>query len=409
MTRQTFHAHFIPSRHGADVASGRRIGRATRLLTRGDPEPGPERWLGLGRALLEGDPLMDDVVDWMRRNGMRRGHAHFRRALEQGIERRDDAPEPFAALFRRVEARPGWVDDTLLEQGARVSQRTALTGLRVLRDAALMGGYQASAINRTLVLTGTLTRGPGRRLAETTSWWLDCTGVGGMARYRDGFRNTLRVRLMHALIRRRVREMPEWDTARWGLPVNQTDMAATQLGFSVVFLLGCRAMGIPLTRTDGRAVMHLWRYIGWLMGVDPRWLPETENRGRTLLYQILLSQAPADASSRQLGRALRDEPLQRHYPNLAWLRGRFNRARHLSIARLFLDRQGMRDLGLPAHVIPWYPALAAPANFARHVAGQMLPDGGTRLARAGRRAQLAYLRTLFGDARPGIHEPDESG
>jgi len=64
----------------------------------------------------------------------------------------------------------------------------------------------------------------------------------------------------------------------------------------------------------------------------------------------------------------------------------------------------MRDLGLPAHVLPWYPALAAPVNLARHAGWRASPGGRFRLARAGRRAQLDYLRTLFGNTRPGVHE-----
>lgn len=125
-----------------------------------------------------------------------------------------------------------------------------------------------------------------------------------MARLSDGFRNTLHVRLIHGLIRHHVRRIPEWDIRQNGVPVNQTDMAATQLGFGAVFQLGCRVMGIPLTARGGHAVMHLWRYIGWLMGLDARWLPETEQSGRALFYQILVSQAPPDESSRQLGHAL---------------------------------------------------------------------------------------------------------
>jgi len=371
MTQQPPGHRPIPTRHGADIATGRRLGRQVRWLTRGDPEPSPERWRALGEALLHGDPLMDAVVTWMLDIGVGEGRSIFQRALDEGIQRVPEAPDC----------------------------------LRVLRDAALMGGYQAAAINKTLVLTGSLSRGPQRRLAETTKWWLDCTTIGGMHRFAEGFKSTMHVRLIHGLIRHRVQRMPEWDITEWGLPVNQTDMAATQLGFSVVFLLGSRALGVPLTAGEGRAVMHLWRYVGWLMGVDERWLPETESEGRTLLYQILLSQAPPDESSRQLGFALMNEPFERHYPNLAWLRGHFERARHLSIARLFLDRQSMRDLGLPDRVLPWYPALAAPANLFHQGTRRLLPGGRHRLARQGRKAQVDYLTVLFGDAAPAIHQP----
>lgn len=396
----------IPSRHGTDTARTRRIARPIRWTVRGDPEPTPEEWRALGEALLQGDPPMDRLLDWMQDYGMRPARALFQAAVERGIDELPDAPGPLREFFEQVERRPDWVDDALLRRGAEASHRTGLTGLRTLRDLALMTGYQASAINKTLIATGTLSRGPQRRLAETTKWWLDCTAAGGMHRFADGWRNTLHVRLIHGLIRRQVRRQPDWRIEAWGLPVNQTDMAATQLGFSVIFLLGARALGVPLSRADGKAVMHLWRYIGWLMGVDGHWLPESEQQGRRLLYHILLSQAPPDESSRLLGRALMDEPLQRHYPRFGRLRGHYERARHVSITRLFVDNQGMRDLGLPVWVPPWYPAIGIPLNLVRHAGARLLPGGARRMARAGRTAQVDYLRILFGDATPRIHEPE---
>jgi len=404
MSHQSTEYASIPSRHGADLVAGRRIGGMLRWMTRGNPEPSRQRWQALGQALNRGDPAMDRLLAWMQDYGMRESRRLFQQALDHGIDSLPDAPAPLRAFFEEVETLPDWVDTDLLERGAEASHLTGLTGMRVLRDAALMAGYQASAINKTLVLTGSLSRGPQRRLAETTRWWIDCTGSAGMTRFGAGFKSTLHVRLVHALIRQRVERMPEWDADTWGLPVNQTDMAATQLGFSVIFLLGSRALGVPLTPGDGRALMHLWRYIGWLMGVDECWLPETENEGRTLLYQILLSQAPPDESSRELGRALMDEPLQRPYRNLGWLRGRYERARHLSIARFFLDRQGMRDLGLPVRTVPWYPAIAAPLNLARHGGSRAVPGGRKRLMSNGRATQEGYLRTLFGETEiPGSY------
>ena len=399
----------IPSRHGSDMTRSRQIARSIRRTVRGDPEPTPARWRALGQALMHGDPLMDDVVAWLyddtTPSARREKRALLQTAIARGMDTVPGAPPALQALCDHVRERPAWVDDDLLEHGARVCHRTGQPGLHVLRDVALMLGYQAAGINQTLIATGSLERGAQRRLAETTAWWIDCTSASGMARSGAGFKNTLQVRLIHALIRRNVQNKPNWRTDIWGIPVNQADMLATQLGFSVIFLLGTRVLGVPLSKADGRAVMHLWRYIGWLMGVAECWLPKDEQDGRRLLYHVLLSQAPPDASSAQLGKALMNEPLDRPYPDFAWLRGQYIRARHVSITRLFVDRQGMRDLGLPDWVLPWYPAMRAPATLAYHAGARFLPGGRKRAERAGRQAQIAQLQALFGDRVPAIHRP----
>lgn len=353
---------------------------------------------------MRGDPAADRLVDWMQRVGMQVGMPQFERALAVGIEAMAAPPQELREFFDTVEATPAWVDSDLLLQGAEACHISGLSGMRVLRNAALMAGYQASAINRTLVLTGALAKGAQRRLAETTKWWIDVTREGGLGRFEAGFQTTIRVRVIHAMLRKRVQKMPEWDEHALGIPINQGDMQATYLGFSVIFLLGQRVMGVKITPGEAHAVMHLWRYIGWLMGVDEDLLCESEMQGRVALYQNLLAQAPADESSRALGRALMDEPLRRHYPFLPRLSGHIEKAKQLSICRLFLDREGMRDLGLPTHVLPWYPMLSVPLQAAYHRLHRAFPGGRQRLIRQGHQAQLAYLKVMFGHSAHDITE-----
>lgn len=398
----SLHSVRIPGRHGVDLTRSRRTAAPIRLWVRGRAEPTDEEWRAIGESLQIGDEPMDRLIAWMMESGMARTRPLFERAVNQGIEAVPDAPEPLRAFFTQVEIPPDWFDAALADEGARACGLSGLTGMRVLRDLGLLAGYQASAINRTLVLTGALEKGPQRRLAETTKWWIDCTRPGGMQRGAAGYRGTLQVRLIHGLVRRHVAALESWDADYYGLPVNQGDMHATYLAFSSIFLIGQRLLGVPLSRRDAAAVMHLWRYIAWLMGVAPRWLHADEHAARRALYQNLLSQAPADDNSRTLGMALIDEPLQRHYRNLPWLRGRLNRAIHLSIASTFIDRAGREALGLPRGSLPWYPLLTAPTRFAWHCLARCLPGGRDWLIRRGLREQEAYLRTVFGDATPQL-------
>ena len=97
-----------------------------------------------------------------------------------------------------------------------------------------------------------------------------------------------------------------------------------------------------------------------------------------------------------------DEPLQRHYPSMQWLRSHWDRQVHLSIIRFFVGRKGMRALGLPVWTFGWYPLVFAPVNFAVQSVIRCLPEGKDWLARRGRRAQKEMLDILFGEAPADI-------
>ena len=391
---------FIPRRHGIDLASGRRTARMVRLVIRGNPDPSPERWRELGEGLMQGDPPADRLLEWMHAHGMREAMALFKRASAEGIAALPDAPAPLRAFFEHCERAPAWLRPDLVEEGQRLFQRMGRTADFALRDVALMGGYQASAFNKTLILTGALNGGNARRVAETMQWVGDCTLVGGMKRGAPGWLSTLHVRLMHAMVRRRISRMPDWNLAELGLPINQTDMAATYFGFSVVLLLIVRFMGVPVTRAEGRAEMHMWKYICWLMGVDKRWLTDSENEGRTLLYQMLLAQTPPDETSRQLGRALMNDCLREPWPTR--LRVRFEHQRHLSVTALYVGPRGMRALGLPRFVLPWYPLISAPFTMLWHLAHRVTPAGRERARRIGRAVQEHLTRMRFGSVQSGV-------
>ncbi|WP_309045026.1 oxygenase MpaB family protein [Marinobacter sediminicola] len=394
----------VPSRHGTDRAEAERIAKPLLWLIRDRKAavPDEQQWQRMGEALMVGDPVADDLAKWVRGEGGGKAFSQFKKILDSGnFDQKDMAP-PLRAFFDAIKQPPAWVDWERLERGARASAISGQTGMRVLRDLGLMAGYQARGINQTLIMTGALERGATRRVAETTKWWLDCITPGGLNRDAEGFKTTLRVRLIHAMVRQQLLDSPDWDTSEWGLPVNQLDMQATYLAFSVSFLFGQKLMGTLISRQDSEDIMHLWRYIGWLMGVDESLLCESEQEGRIALYQNVISQATADENSRKLGRALMDEPLGRRYPNFGKIRGRWERQVHLSMTRLFVGGKGMEALGLPKLTLPWYPAVFAPLNAAWTTGHRILPGGRNRLMRRGRKAQRNQLQTLFGEDHPEI-------
>lgn len=387
-----------PSRHGADPDGARAMTRRLRTVLMGSVgEPDGAAWAEMGDALMRGDPLADDVADWMLAQGGARVWPQVMRWLQAGPEGagQQQAPQAVLQLLEATAQWPAWADAAEVARGALALHSSGLHGMMVLRDAGLMAGYQASAINQTLLRTGALHEGAPKRVALTTTWWMAVTEPGGMRPGAAGHLQTLHVRIMHALVRQRLRRDPTWDAAALGLPVNQLDMQVTYLAFSVIQLLSLTTTGMWMPAADREAVMHLWRLVGWTMGVEEALLCRSEAEGQQALVHNLLSQAPADEGSRLLARALCDEPLHRHYPNLATLRGRFNRQRHLSLVSWFAGQAGLKALGLP-RALPWYPLLCMLPFGARALARVTVPGARAWLAQRGRQRQHDYLAILTG-------------
>ena len=391
----------VPTRH---PAGPRPVPGMIKLLAvgLGIGRPNPGQWRRLGERLTVGDEPMDRLLDWMMATGLSQTRPLFDRALAGGIASLPDAPQELRDFFSTVETMPPWVDAELLRRGQRAMRRGGADGMYIARDVSLLGGYQFSGFNKTLLRTGALEKGSNKRFAETMQWAMDVIAEDGLGPLGVGYRSTIRVRLIHAFVRRHVGAMPDWRTDEWGVPVNQTDMAATLIGALIAPPAASLGMGILTAPEDLDAVAHLTRYVGWLIGVEDEWLPHSFRDGIRVLYHTLTALSAPDESTRQLAAPMADDPLAWHFDSLPALRRQLARAQHLSVTSAFLGPRAMRMLGLPAYVPPWYPLLKLPVNVLRSAVDLTLPGGMDRAARRGQREQAALLRTMVGESEVGV-------
>jgi len=390
----------IPARHPATPLAVPAVVRMFAQLM-GLREPTPEQWRRLGERLTVGDESMDGLVEWMSSAGMQQVRILFDRAASEGIDNVPEAPEPLREFFIGVESAPDWVDWDKVRKGQRALRRGGADGMYIARDVSLLGGYQFSGFNKTLLRTGALEKGSNQRFAETMQWAMDVIADGGLVPCGIGYRSTLRVRLIHAFVRRHVAAMPDWRSDEWGLPVNQTDMAATLVGALIAPPAGAMGMGIVPAPGDLDAIAHLTRYVGWLIGVQDEWLPHNFRDGIRVLFHTATALSIPDDSTQQLSVPMAEDPLSWHYRGARGLRRRLAWAEHLSVTSGFLGPRAMRTLGL-SYVLPWYPLLRIPVNVGRSVAAIALPGGRDRAATRGQREQKALLRTIIGDGEAKI-------
>lgn len=358
----------------------------------------------LGHGLWQGDPPMDQLVDWLFAAQPAQRKQQFEQVLHQGIDSVQPCPDALRDFFEQIEQPPAWVDLKKLDKAVEFIAASGIHANYILRDMALMGGYLLSGLNQSLVLTGALNKSAAQRLAETSKWWIDCTSKDGLARQNAGFKLTIQVRLIHALVRRNLKKRPEWQANLWGLPINQIDLAATNLAFCSLFLIGLRAIGIFPTRQEAQAVMHFWKYLGWLMGINERWLVDTELDGGILLYQLVQTQPAADWTSQALGQALSKEPFEKHHKYFTNWQQQLDYYKHLSISRYFLGAKNMQLLGLPKTILPWFPLLITPKNLLTFRLQRHIPWLRQQQVKRGRQAQLNY-QAQFGKKGQQVIKP----
>ncbi len=120
----------------------------------------------------------------------------------------------------------------------------------------------------------------------------------------DGWQSAVRVRLLHANVRRRVLKMAErrkassspggqaiYDVEKNGMPINQEDLLGTLCAFSSAPLAMLQKIGITPTAQEREDYIALWRHVGFYMGIEPallrRAFKDAHTADRTLWCTIL--------------------------------------------------------------------------------------------------------------------------
>jgi hypothetical protein len=383
----------IPSRHREAESRGARLGAPLRRFGGVSAEVDERLIDRLGAALLERDEPAAALAQAIRMRAVTQPQL---RAALRGES--DDAPPALREFMTLVNEVPDWVDWDKVDRGARLLRRMGPNAHDVLEQLSLVGGYRFGGPTDLLVATGGLTGSrTRRRIAETQHWTIALGDPGSLRPGAEAWRLTVHVRMMHALVNESYE--PKWDVDRWGLPINQFDQAGTLGLFSGTLLVTCRLLGMPISKRDGHAFMHLWKYVGWLMGVDPDFLTDDEAEGNRLNYHILLAAPALSEAGPQLARAIYKAIGTRRFDGwpdqLRGARGRFEQERFLSMLTGFIGPSGMRDLKLPMRP-PWALAYVIPLNVVRYrIVDEVLGRGKRRRERWGHEFSQRLVADYF--------------
>lgn len=300
-------------------------------------------------AMWDGDPLADAFVADAAALGSGWAMRMVRTACREGVQAVAEAPDSLVALFAHLEDVPEWVDLDAIDRACRYVGRYTRQGGIVLGAASLVSGYANSAASRPLELTGRYVESAGVRTIEVGSWLVQASAQGGLLRHAKGFELTVRVRMIHALVRRALRDDPRWDEPAWGVPICQSFLAYTLVEFCLIPLRGMAAIGAPFLPHEVEGYYARWRYIGHLLGIEPALLPANQSEQEAMEAIYLLTRPEVDDYCRDLVASINADFLVPEIEQLLPHRRLHAAAPHVvhALERVFLGDQIADELAIP--------------------------------------------------------------
>jgi ER-bound oxygenase mpaB/B'/Rubber oxygenase, catalytic domain len=374
---------------------GQRKRRGIKLFHGAGTLPSHDRVLDFAHGYYDADPVAEAFVQDAYINGNpSHGRAMLDQALAQGIDSMADAPASMLRLFEEFEKDPPWVDHDLVDRGAFLFRRCGPAVFSFLGVSTLLA-YTENPIVQPLSMTGKYAGDAAlNRFMETARFWIDVSDPGGTRPGAPGRATAMRVRVMHVFLRHRINRHPHWNLAAWGKPINQAEATITLLSGGYGVGLGMHKLGYRSTTADTAAMMHFWRYVGHLMGVQPRWYPaDLREAGQLMTLYFAKRAFGAGEDGRELiesyPRAFTPKP---RTGRRKVIRDQFNYRIQLGYTRYFLPGRFYRAYDMPN---PWPWAVLPPLQIPINLAIDLLAHRSTRIARLQDRFARGRRNTWF--------------
>ena len=291
-----------------------------------------------------GDEVVKDVYFTKKFHEASREIEHY---IRNGVSENDDVPESVKKLFSQTQKVPDWLDYKLLKSGAELCMRSNLDSLISLRDYCLIGGYDYAYLNKPLIVTEALKKGAVKRLSETLDFWVNATRYSALEVHAKGYEFAIKTRLIHSYARLSIKKhYKDWDTENWGEPINSWDMMATYIGFSLVFLHSLQKLGNRFSVEEEQGIFHLWKYVGYLLGIPEQLLPDDKKQATEYFYLWTSVQSPSDKDSVLLAHSLLDESLENPILKFEFQRKNL-RYLHICCTWFLLDDEVCKRLQIP--------------------------------------------------------------
>ena len=185
------------------------------------------------------------------------------------IQSEDSELKSFLLKFRML---PDWYNQDIINRGQLFFKKYALPIMTFLGGMSLPYCYAASPGNKALYFSDKMRQSPGKRLLDTADFIIAVSTAENLGNNHDAQIQINKLRLVHAIARYYIQKSGKWNMD-WGLPINQEDMAGTNLAFSYIILKGLQKAGYMIIEREKESFLSLWRYIGYQLNIETELLP----------------------------------------------------------------------------------------------------------------------------------------
>jgi hypothetical protein len=226
----------------------------------------------LNQNRLIGDPLADDRVKQIFE---KKEQANLYKLLQMNsthiMEAEDSELKSFLTDIRPL---PQWFDADRVLKGQKFYKKFATPVMTLLGGLSLPYCYAASPGNKALYLSDKMRKSPGKRLVDTADFIITVSTALNISENSEAQISINKLRLIHAVARYYILNSNNW-SMEWGIPINQEDMAGTNLAFSYIIINGLQKSGYMMTNREKENFLALWRYIGYQLYIEDELLPST--------------------------------------------------------------------------------------------------------------------------------------
>ncbi len=217
------------------------------------------------KHVLIGDPMADEVATSLSGLDPAQSRSFIEAGMDQHYHAMRAAPQALRDFFQEISAPPDWYSSDHVLPGRQLFHRYSDLFMPAFFVVTLLNA--TTLISKGFYTTGRVLSGHApQRIRENTRHFIEIMLPGSLDRQGDGWKASVRIRLMHAKIRRLIRESGVWDESMYGTPLSSAHMGLASSNFSATMLRHAELLGARMAPEEREGFMQIWRYASFLIG-----------------------------------------------------------------------------------------------------------------------------------------------